>query len=332
MKIIRQILLSGVALLAIAPRAPAWDSLGHMLAAQIAWNQLTPKAREALTEAVIRFNASKKGDWPDDQASYDAVTVSCWMDDIRSFPEKYNFGKWHYINLPFTHDGLPFPDGESEPNVVWGIQRCRDIISGKVEDPAIDRDQALAMLMHLIGDVHQPLHTTNRNNDAGGNRVALKNVDKTKEEQLYSKGKNVNLHAFWDSSYRRTFRGGKADVLYEAPLYERNKPLSGHGSAEAIIRREAAAIEKKYPSSLIMKEADPEEWAKESHEEGYDFAYGKLPGQSPTGATARVDERYVTTAREIARKRLAMAGYRMGAMLNDLLAAKPEQEPAQATP
>lgn len=311
--------------------ASAWDSLGHMLVAQIAWNQLTPKAREALTESIIRFNTAKKGDWPDDQASYDAVTAACWMDDIRSFREKYDFGKWHYINLPFTHDGLPAPDGESEPNVVWGIQRCADIISGKAEDPAIDRDQALAMLIHLIGDVHQPLHTTNRNNDAGGNRVTLKNVDKTKEELLFSKGKNVNLHAFWDSSYRRAFRDGKVGVLYEAPFYDENKPLSGHGSAGAMIRREASAIEKKYPKPIITTR-NPAEWAQESHGEGYDFAYGKLPGQSPTGSVARVDEKYVTTARDIAQKRIAMAGYRIGAMLNDLLVQKPQQEPAQATP
>ena len=334
MKTFRNLLLSGAALLAAASCASAWDSLGHMLVSQIAWDQLTPKAREALTGAAVRFDASKKGDWPDDKASYDAVTAACWMDDIRSFREKYDFGKWHYINLPFTHDGLPAPDGESEPNVAWGIQRCTDIISGKAEDPAIDRDQALMMLAHLVGDVHQPLHTTNRNNDAGGNRVILKNVEKTQEEQLFGKGKNVNLHAFWDSAYRRTFRNGKAEVLYEAPVYDIGKPLSGHGAAEAMIRREAQAIEKKYPPSIITAKAEPAEWAKESHGEGYDFGYGKLPDQSPTGAAARVDENYVTTARDIAQKRIAMAGYRLGALLNELLIqnTKPEPKSARATP
>lgn len=309
------------ALVFVASPARAWDSLGHMIIAQIADDQLTPEARAAIGESLARFNEAKKGEFPSDDATYDMVTASCWMDDIRALRDKYDFGKWHYINLPFNKDGAPAPDGEHEPNVLWGTQRCADIISGKVEDPMVDKDQALAMLLHLAGDTHQPLHTTNRNNDAGGNRVRLENVELTKEEALFGKRKESNLHAFWDSSYRRTFSGQTSGVLYDAPLYDKDKPVTGHAVAKDLIRKEADALKQKYPPSVITEQKDVAGWVQESHEAGYEFAYGKLPNQSTTGNSALVDESYVTSARDLAQKRLAMAGYRLGALLNNLYAS-----------
>lgn len=314
-------------LVAAASGALAWDSLGHMLVAQIASGQLAPEARAAVDKALERFNEEKKNDWPSENTPYDIVTGACWMDDIRALRDKYDFGKWHYVNLPFNHEGTPAPDGEYEPNVIWGVQRCIDIISGQAEDPSIDKDQALVMLLHLAGDTHQPLHTTNRNNDAGGNKVALKNVELTKEEEMFSKHKEANLHAFWDSSYRRAFRDGKSGVLYEAPLYEKEKPVNGHAAAKDLIRREADTIEKKYPPSVVTEQKDVAGWVQESHEAGYDLGYGKLPDQSPTGNSAEVDERYVTSARELAQKRVAQAGYRLGALLNRLYAPLPPAAP-----
>lgn len=300
--------------------ASAWDSLGHLIITQIAEDQLTPEARTAIEESMARFNEAKKGEFSSDDESYDMVTASCWMDDIRSLPDKYDFGKWHYINLPIGDQEVPLSESEHEPNVRWGVQRCVEIISGKVEDPQIDRDQALVMLLHLVGDTHQPMHTANRNNDLGGNRVKLRNVELTKEEKLFSKKKESNLHAFWDSSYRRVFRDGQAGVLYEAPIYEKGKPATGHAVAKELMRREADAIKEKYPPSVVAEEKDAAGWVEESHEVGYRLAYGKLPGQSPTGSSAEVDERYVTEARETAQQRVAMAGYRLGALLNRLYA------------
>lgn len=309
-----------VLLLSATPFARAWDSLGHMLVAQIASDQLTPEARTAIGESMARFNAAKQGEFPSDDTSYDMVTAACWMDDIRALREKYDFGKWHYINLPFNPDGLPAPDGEYEPDVLWGVERCADIVSGRAQDPAIDKDQALVMLLHLAGDTHQPMHTTNRNNDAGGNKVRLDNVELTKEEEMFSKRKESNLHAFWDSSYRRKFFAGKSGVAYEAVLYDKEKPVAGHAAAKELIRREADAIKKKYQPSIVTEERDPAGWVQESHEAGYELAYGKLPSQSKTGDSAKVDERYVISARELAEKRIAMAGYRLGMMLNRLYA------------
>jgi len=110
----------------------------------------------------------------------------------------------------------------------------------------------------------------------GGNRVELKGVELTKEEELFSRDKKANLHAFWDSSYRRTFRDGKARVLYDAPIYDKEKPVAGHAAALDLIRKEADAIKMKYPPSIGTEQKDVAGWVQESHEAGYDFSYGKL--------------------------------------------------------
>lgn len=301
--------------------ASAWDSLGHMLIAQIAEDQLTPEARAAIDQSMARFNEAKRGEFPSDEGTYNMVTASCWMDDIRSLRDKYDFGPWHYINLPLNEQETPLSESEYEPNVRWGVQRCTDIISGKAEDPQIDKDQALVMLLHLAGDTHQPMHTANRNNDLGGNKVELKGVELTKEEKLFSKKQEANLHAFWDSSYRRVFRGSKAGVLYEASIYDQDKPVTGHAAEKDLIRREADAIMKKYPPTVVTEEKDVAGWVQESHDAGYEVAYGKLPNQSKTGDSARVDEHYVSAARDLAQQRMAIAGYRLGALLNQIYGA-----------
>lgn len=308
-----------VGLLFLSRPALAWDSLGHMLITQIAWERLTPEAKAAVEEALARFNEEKKSDRGTPDEPYDFVTASCWMDDARGLPEKYDFGPWHYVNLPFTADGLPTPTAEAGPNVIWGIDRCLEIIAGRTEDPAVNRDQALVMLLHLAGDIHQPLHTISRGGDAGGNRLMVPNVERSKEEKLYGKSRWSNLHAFWDSAYRRTFRRGQASLLYEALLYDRERPAAGHAAGRELIKREAAALVKKYPPPAETAPADAAAWAHESHAIGYETGYGKLPDNSPTGTFAKLDERYVNAAREAAAQRVALAGYRLGDLINGLV-------------
>lgn len=184
--------------LAAFPLALAWASLGHMLITQIASEQLMPAAQAAIDESMGPFNAAKNGEFTSDD------TPSCGLNDSRQI----RFRQVALHQSAFQCRRRPAPDGEHEPNVFWGVQCCTDIISGKAEDPTVDKGQVLVMLLHLAGDTHQPMHTTNCNNDAGGNRVELKGVELTKAEEFFSRYKKVNLHAFWDSSYRRTFRDG----------------------------------------------------------------------------------------------------------------------------
>ncbi len=298
-----------------ASPARAWDPLGHMLVGQIAYDNLTPAAKAGVNAAIARFNPKARPDAP-----YSFVTAACWMDDIRSRtePEFKQYAVWHYVNLPFTPDGMPAPNPSAGPNVIFGVQKTQDILTGKTTDPAIDQDQALVMLLHFTGDVHQPLHTTSRDNDAGGNKVKLANLKDPLADLIFSKG--GNLHFFWDSSYRRIYKNGDATVSFEAPLHDRAAPVAGHNQALALVRTQATALEKKYPPSILKEQGDGLSWAKESHSIGYTLGYEALP---KTSGPIKLTQSYVDNARNAAEKRIVLAGYRMANFLNTLYAAAP---------
>lgn len=305
----------------LTPCARGWDSLGHMIVTQIAWDDLTPEAKAAVESSLARFNAAKAADFGPSKTGYDFVTAACWMDDIRALRDRYDFGPWHYVNLPFTPDGLPVPSEAEGPNVIAGTDRCIEIIRGNVQDPDIDADQALVMLLHLAGDIHQPLHTTNRGGDQGGNLVKIPNMDLTKEEELFGRGRIGNLHAFWDSGYRRGFRGKRVTVLVERPIYDGNNPVDGHRVALDLAREQATGLREKFPDLTGEGPDKALDWALESHAIGYETGYGKLPPGSPTGRLVALDERYVNAAREVAGQRLVLAGRRLAALLNRLYSA-----------
>jgi S1/P1 Nuclease. len=289
--------------------ARAWDPIGHMIVTQIAWDHLEPSAKEKIEAGMKAFNSSEKAD-------YTFVMVGPWLDDVRARTRDYN--TWHYVNLPFTPDGLPLPDESAGPNVVWGADLALGVLAGEKSHDLAPPTHAVAILAHLVGDMHQPLHTTNRNEDAGGNRVLVSNLEDPESDLIFTRG--GNLHFFWDSAYRRVFQDGKAGVLYANALYPRNKPLVGHKAALELVRKDADAIQKEFPPSLLESPlGNPEAWALESHAIGYDFGYGRLPEITDETPIA-LDEAYVTEARSIARKRLALAGYRLAALLNALYA------------
>ncbi len=88
----------------------------------------------------------------------------------------------------------------------------------------IDKDQALVMLTHLVGDVHQPLHATSRNNDLGGNKVEVPNL---MDAMVATFPNRKNLHTFWDSAYRRTVKDSLAVEEYVEPPYLLSQPVEG---------------------------------------------------------------------------------------------------------
>ena len=301
-------LIAVLVFVSMMPFARAWDPLGHMLTMKIAYGELTPKARTELDAAVARFNAKENPDAP-----YDAVTAGCWMDDVRGRTKEFN--EWHYVDLPFTREGTPIPEGTREkPDVIWALGRCEGIVKGVVDEPGIDRDEAMVMLLHLVGDIHQPLHATERS-DSGGNRLPIANLKDVEADLLFSKG--GNLHFFWDSAYRREFKDGEVTVSYATPFFTAEAPVAGHREARKIVDREAAELRKKYPPESFgdVKSGSASDWALETHALGYDLVYGKLPAGTPVA----LDKDYVDASRTCAEKRIALAGYRLAALLNQLL-------------
>ena len=293
---------------ALAPMlARAWDPAGHMIVNQIAWEQMTPAARTQAAELVrtldTRFNQGQP---------YNFVTAGAWMDDMRGLGKAYLWSKLHYVTIAWTPTGEP-AEIPPAPNVVSGIEDTIRILRDPQAAPE-ERTEALGMLTHYLGDIHQPLHTTDRNNDRGGNAVLISGVPFS--DLLSKQGKN--LHTFWDKAFRFDGAGTGIVETWLAP----KDPERPQAPGEGIIAEQAKKITERFLRAQLPELAqatDAAAWAKESHVVGCLHAY---PAGEPT---SEPDIRVLTPAfaheaQEIANRRLALAGYRLGDLLNTVLA------------
>lgn len=279
-----------------------WDPIGHMIVCQVAYDNLTPAAKQKVDAAIAAFNEQEK-------TSYTFVSAGCWMDDIRGKTQAYN--AWHYIDPPYQAEFV-MPDPSKE-NVLYAIHLTTDIIEGKTTRPGIDKNQALVMLLHFVGDIHQPLHATSKD-DAGGNKLMVANQTDAAIAVMPARG---NLHHFWDSAYRRVWKENGAVEEYPEPPYLVEKAMEGHNAAAGLVREQTTRLETAYRASEFSADGTPEQWAKESHTVGYHIAYQKLPGGDSANPVT-LDQAYVDGAREIAGERLIQAGKRLAELLNSL--------------
>ena len=153
----------------------SWGVLGHRIVGEIADSYLTPKAKTAL--AKILGNES-------------IAMSSNWADFIKSDSTYDSLNSWHYINLD---SGLT----RNEVQAYLANDTATDIYTKviylikelkKKQLPIASQRTYVKLLVHFIGDIHQPLHV-GRKTDLGGNRVRV---------QWFSNA--TNLHAVWDES------------------------------------------------------------------------------------------------------------------------------------
>lgn len=184
--------LLALLLLAIIVPVMAWSPLGHRLVAELAARQLTPAA----SAEVDRLLAG--------EADPTLGGIASWADQLRnSDPARFKAtSSWHYINA--KGGGCDFdlardcPDGNC---VIGAIEAQRRILADRSQ-PLEARRDALKFVVHLVGDVHQPMHAGNRP-DAGGNRFQISlRTDIPPEDyarKSYVDGvMGTNLHSVWD--------------------------------------------------------------------------------------------------------------------------------------
>ena len=170
----------------------AWGAQGHRVVALVAAERLTPTAR-----ANVRWLLGDES----------LADVAVWADDYRD--ANTQTAGWHFVNLP---DGATAYDRDRDcprqPGVAAGTRndRWRDCVvdriaynQARLADPALDRtDRALALkfLVHLIGDIHQPLHAVGA--ARGGNGIAVSAFGSTNCAIETSQNIPCNLHGIWD--------------------------------------------------------------------------------------------------------------------------------------
>lgn len=147
-----------------------WGPTGHRTVGEIANKYLTPKAKREIKKLLN---------------SESLALVSTFGDEIKSDKRYDKFYTWHYINMPLEAD-YDASKQNLEGDLVSGIAYCKSVIT---DQNASDEDKAfyLKLLIHLIGDLHQPMHI-GLEEDKGGNDF--------KVQWFY---KDTNLHSVWDS-------------------------------------------------------------------------------------------------------------------------------------
>lgn len=169
----RYLAFAAAALLALPSPAHAWGKTGHRVVGAIAEPLLTPAARASVRRILGVETMAEASNWPDfmraDPAPY-------WQ--RQSTP-------WHYVTVPRGRryaQVTPPPEGDA----VTALTRFSAVAKDK-RAPLAERQAALRFVIHIVGDLHQPLHAGN-GSDKGGNEVPVTFF-----------GRATNLHSVWDS-------------------------------------------------------------------------------------------------------------------------------------
>ena len=322
-KMVRSVLV-GAVMLVLASFTFGWDDVGHRTMAYIAWQQMTPAARESVIKILRSAPEDSdisayylRGPEPEETENLEYfMLMATWADIVRERSLENRNKKYHHSNWHYSDTFWKQVNGKVEilPNPGEGglaIDRLIDFDKVLRNSAASDKDKAIAIVWveHLIGDIHQPLHTSARvtdrepKGDQGGNLFLLTPEGTPREKQS-------NLHWYWDSIVGQTM------------------PLKGDECDREYISNVGRKIMKKYPAKALasaIKIGEFDEWRKES------FALNSTDVFSPDLVRFQMpSEKYKKHAFQVAERQLALAGYRLAATFNQIfttapVAAKPAQ-------
>ena len=269
---IAAVLAAGAALL--PSTALAWGKTGHRVVAAIADKQLSGLAR-AHVEQILGPGESldEAANWPD------------WMrSDPAPFWQKTST-PWHYVTL----NGVVYDHAPPEGDALEALQRFTKTLQDPTASLA-DKQLALRFVVHLVGDLHQPLHN-GKGSDRGGNEVKLTWF-----------GKPANLHSVWDS------------------LMVDDEQLSFTEFAAKLDRHMT-------PQDIVAWwDINPRDWISESAQIR-DTLYPPPPKAAPKGkkskgpALPELSYAYVYKFTPVMERRLSQGGVRLAAYLNAVFAA-----------
>lgn len=306
-----------------AEHARAWDGFGHMQIAEIAWTSLDAPTK-ARAGQLLKLNPQYV-QWTADVTSSEQdhiafVIASTWADYIKGDTNYVNDGPqngnrpplgpeagqnvgykdlfrhkyWHFIDGPFSQDGTTL-ELTPIPNAQTQIELFRDTLSSSAPDNVKSYD--LVWLLHLVGDVHQPLHATSRFTtsellgDSGGNDVGI---------DCGGCAPN-NLHWFWDNA------AGVGSVQNCATV---DKPECNPENVQEAITA-AHALAPADPTLAAI--SDETVWINESFQLAQTKVYQPPIGDGRGPFT--LTNGYKRAATDLANSRLALAGARLGNLI-----------------
>jgi hypothetical protein len=292
--------LVALALISCHEHAVAWSSAGHEIIAAEAWREL-PKETKAKVTEILKAHP-EYSNWQDsfrgesssvDLAAYVFMRAAVWPDQIRRHGSKWDHPAWHFIDYPLRPSSFPMDPGPSPTNdIVFGIAQCEKVLrdpSASAEEHAVH----LSWLLHLAGDIHEPLHCASLlansypNGDKGGNAFFVKPGTK-----------GISLHSFWD------------------------RLLGTSGSEQSHFNR-AVSFQKDWPRHMFKELGGngPKEWSLESRTLAVDKVYlrGQLKESTDPETAPGLPEGYAKSAKSIAEWQCTLAGYRLTDQVTHLI-------------
>jgi hypothetical protein len=264
-----------IAALLIAFRAIpawAWAPLGHRLAGRLAERHLTTKAKAAVAELL--------------EPGESMADASTWADEHRR--DIKGSGPWHYVDVPLDQDRYDdrfAGDAPEKGNIVPKIREFKAILKDRAR-PLEERRIALRFLIHLVEDLHMPLHVGD-NHDRGGN-----------DTQVQFFGQGTNMHRLWDGDMIGRVCTDEGCWLAD---------LAAMDTHEARAKAMAGTVE---------------DWATESLLAAREAYKDPATGQKIKSGTKLADS-YQAANLPVARGRLYQGGVRLAMVLNEVFADDP---------
>ena len=295
--------------------ARAWGDQGHKAVAAIAYGLLS----EPLQAEVAKILADDPVNAECGSRSF--IEDSVWADKLRQNPAKCASGEpwgntspWHFLDIPTSAAAYNHKrDCKTDDCVIGKIKTFEAMVANHSETPARRRD-ALKFLIHFVGDLHQPLHTTSAPFDKAnaekaeqlgakkGNTCLMKSLPMDRGGNCVDvryrantagngEGKATELHAFWDSDVVTAIGATAADVA--------KKAMEGVSAAEV----------------QAMQQGSLEDWTNEGHSVAIQAVYGELP----PGAMPQLQGAYSSHADKAALVQIRRAGVRLAKVVEDVL-------------
>lgn len=321
------VLICLVLQLCLSSTAMAWDATSHRLSVYVAWEALTPVERSALIKILEkhpRYQEDFLDVMPANVMAGDETTQARWLlgqagvwpDLARNLSEeaqiRYNRPDWHWIDgawirgndeqgnvyvgadpLPSIHGETlgPIKDAAEVDNIVLAIEFNQKILQDRLSSVQ-EKAVALCWLLHLVGDIHQPLHSGAlvssslfSNGDRGGNGIATRDGD--------------NLHSIWDGALR-------------------NQPF------DDTLRRMNSTVRSTRLSEISL---NIDVWLQESRQLLKDFVYPdeikvevlRSERRGKPMPSISLDDDYVSNMQAYSEDRLTLAGTRLFLTLREVL-------------
>jgi len=297
-----------------------WGCEGHETIALVAQKHLTAHARRTVKDLLEPLPIDPRLQRSCHPAGLDPLAnVSTWADDVRGDDASpfHGTGRWHFIDIP--RNAAPDDLKTSCPLPAGCVTAAIEDQLTKLRAHRTDRRraaEALMFIIHLVGDLHQPLHCAT-NGDSGGNCVPVAYFGSEPrlspahpENDVYE----PNLHAVWDTNIIRRIVGHRSPAWF------------------------ADFLDHRFRSQWALWQQDPidlERWARESHQVAEETAYGKLPTPMPVQPRQRragcsriaermlrlherLGQRYHDAVVPVVEEQLAKAGIRLAMILNRL--------------